>query len=152
MKDLNRPSNYYSEVRRSKILYIGKDHPYYETSNKGNISEPRLIMATHLGRNLVDTEIVYHRNEDYGDNSVGNLIILSRAELDRIVTWKRLNEQKLRIISKMSVIERELTEVDIDPSTLSRSNEEDRYREVDRDRVRYENSRRGKGEDEETED
>ena len=61
---------YYYKSSRSKVIRISKDHPFYRTSNKGNISEPRLIMANHLGRNLTKDDIVYLKDGDKSNTSI----------------------------------------------------------------------------------
>ena len=141
--------SYYSKGKRSRVVRIGTDHPYYRTSNKGNISEPRLIMATHLGRNLTKDDIVYRKNDDYDNNAVDNLMVLTRREFATIRDWKRLKLLGARIASKISVYEQYIIDSGIDPITLERSNTNDRQREVDRDREAYERSRRYRGEVEE---
>jgi len=49
----------------------------------------REIMEHHLGRKLNKNEIVHHINENRMDNSVSNLIILSRAEHIKLHKVKR---------------------------------------------------------------
>ena len=141
--EMVRPPNYYNKDNRSKIVRINKDHPYYRTSNKGNISLPRLIMAEHLGRNLTKDDIVYRKNDDYSNNALENFIVLTRREFATIRDWRRLKNQRARIDSKISVYERYITEAGIDLITLSRDSttNDDRYREVDRDREAYGRSR-----------
>ncbi len=142
MDELTRPPDYYSKSKRSKIVRIDKDHPYYHTSNKGNISEPRLIMAIHLGRNLTRDDIVYRKNDDYNDNVTENFIVLTRREFATIRDWIRLKKQRARIDSKISVYEQYIIDSGIDPITLTKDNPNDRYREVDKDREAYDRSRR----------
>lgn len=149
IKELIRLPNYYNKDNRSKIVRISRDHPFYRTSNRGNISEPRLIMAIHLGRNLTRDDIVYHKNDDNSDNELDNLIIVTRREFATIRDWKRLKKMKARIESQISVYEQYMIDAGIDSVTLTRSFANDRYREVDRDREAYERGRRHKGEAEE---
>lgn len=146
---LAKPPSYYNKGIRSRIIRIDKDHPYYRTSNKGNISEPRLIMATHLGRNLTKDDIVYRKSDNYDDNSVDNFIILTRREFATIRDWKRLNKQRDRITSKISVYEQYMADYGIDPTTLTKSDPDGRWREVDRDREAFDRSRQHRGESEE---
>lgn len=141
-KALISPPDYYSKGKRSRIVRIGKDHPYYRTSNKGNISEPRLIMAIHLGRNLTRDDIVYRKNDDYDDNAVDNLIVLTKREFFNIQTCVRLERARDRIISKISVYKQRIIDSGIDPITLIKDDPDGRWREVDRDREAYERSRR----------
>ena len=145
--ELTRPPSYYSKVR-SKIIRIGKDHPYYRTSNKGNISEHRLIMAEHLGRNLTKDNIVCHKDDDSSNNEINNLIVLTRREFATIRDWKRLKIRRARIDSIISIYEQRIADAGIDLDTLSRSSDsisDGRYREVDRDREAFERSRRYSG-------
>ena len=144
MKELVRPPSYYGRANRSKVVRIGKDDPFYRTSNKGNISEPRLVMANHLGRNLTKDDIVYRKNDNYNDNRVENFIVLTRKEFATIRDLKRLMIIRARLDSKISIHEEYIANSGIDLTTLSRSSEstDSRYREVDRDREAYERGRR----------
>ena len=148
-KELTRAPSYYNRYKRSKILRVDKDHPYYRTSNKGNISEPRLIMATHLGRNLTKDDIVYRKNEDLTNNAVDNFVVLTKREYFNIQTCARLERFRDRIISKISVYKQRIIDSGIDPTTLVKEDPTGRWREVDRDREAAERSRRGRGEYEE---
>ena len=143
--ELTKQPDYYNRDRRSKVVSISRDHPYYRTSNKGNISLPRLIMAEHLGRNLTRDNIVYHKDDDNNNNSIDNLIVLTRREFSALRDMKRLEHLVERSTSKISVYRQILEEAGIDIATLSRDDSGSRYREVDRDRELYEASRRGRG-------
>jgi len=141
MEELTIPPSYYGKSGRSRVIRINKDHPFYRTSNKGNISEPRLIMATHLGRNLTRDNIVYHKDDDNSNNEIGNLVVLTRREFATVRDWRRLKKARERISSKISIYEQYMADAGIDPTTLTKDSPDDRYREVDRDREAYDRSR-----------
>jgi hypothetical protein len=51
--------------------------------------EHRLIMETHLGRNLTSEEHIHHINEDASDNRIENLQIVSKSEHGKIHNPKK---------------------------------------------------------------
>ncbi len=53
-------------------VYVGYGHPMAQKS-KPHVLEHRLVMAEHLGRYLLPTESVHHRNGDKQDNRIENL-------------------------------------------------------------------------------
>ena len=46
----------------------------------GQVKRCRVIMSEHLGRPLLKTELVHHINGDKADDSLNNLVILTRAK------------------------------------------------------------------------
>lgn len=149
VKELITKPYYYDKSGRSKVVRISRDHPFYRTSNKGNISEPRLIMANHLGRNLTKDDIVYLKDGDKSNTSIDNLVVLTRREFATIRDLERLKKAVARTISMISVYEGYLKEAGIDPTTLNRTDSGSRYREVERDREAADRSRRRRREVEE---
>lgn len=147
MDELIRRPSYYSKGERSKVVRIDRDHPYYRTSNKGSISEPRLIMAEHLGRNLTKDDIVYLKDGDHSNNSVDNMIVLTKREYHNIQSCARLERARDRIISKIAVYKQRITDSGIDPDTLTREASTDRCREVDRDKEAYDRGRHHTGDE-----
>lgn len=138
---LIKPPNYYDKGDRSVIVRVDKDHPYYRTSNKGNVSLPRLIMAEHLGRNLTNEDIVYHRDRNKDNNDISNLMVLTKREYYNIHSCARLERALERITSRISVYKQRIADSGINPETLIKDNPNARYREVDRDREAYDRSK-----------
>lgn len=50
---------------------------HYDTGKKTTVLQHREVMEKHVGRKLLSTEIVHHKDEDKHNNSIDNLEILS---------------------------------------------------------------------------
>lgn len=58
------------------------EHP--NAKKNGYISQHRFVMSNHLGRTLLRTEEVHHKNENRSDNRLRNLQLCSHAEHRRL--------------------------------------------------------------------
>lgn len=89
-------------------------------TSDGLIDEHRLIMERHLGRKLLSSEIVHHKDGDKSNNDLENLDVMSRSEHSRVhQTGKKIPIEIREKISKAKMGEihknsRKVVQIDID--------------------------------------
>ena len=67
---------------KGHILLHVPTHP--NASKRGYVMEHRLVMEQHLGRLLLPTEVVHHKNGIPGDNRIENLEVMTKRQHDRL--------------------------------------------------------------------
>ncbi len=53
---------------------------HYDTGKKTTVLQHREVMEKHVGRKLLSTEIVHHKDENKQNNSIDNLEILTPSD------------------------------------------------------------------------
>lgn len=79
------------------IRLLQPDHPFFcMTDARKTIREHRLVMAEHLGRPLLLTELVHHVDGNPSNNHVNNLVLMTRANhirFERLLKYGKVNRE-----------------------------------------------------------
>ena len=97
------------------------EHPYISMANsRGWILEHRLVMAQHLGRNLLPREHVHHLNGVRDDNRIENLVLMSMTEHLHCHTGKPYSQRIQDLERTIKVLEAriKILESNIEPSQI----------------------------------
>ena len=82
-KRYHTKGNYISP--KGYIMVLVEDTTYLPmASPSGFVFEHRLVMAKHLGRCLLPSEVVHHINEDRVDNRIENLKLMDKPQHDKL--------------------------------------------------------------------
>jgi hypothetical protein len=75
-------------VRSGYVLVKAPNHP--RANYGGYVREHVLVMEQHLGRYLLDSEVVHHKNGDCRDNTTSNLECLTDSDHKRLHATRRV--------------------------------------------------------------
>lgn len=68
------------EHHQFKETYIVKGYRHCTDERGRKILESRYLMQKHLGRELTNSEVVHHEDEDRLNNNIENLTVMTRSE------------------------------------------------------------------------
>lgn len=75
-----------------RVAVYAPGHPGANLYGGTHIYEYRLVAEKKIGRPLLSTEIVHHRNHDPTDNLPGNLMVMTQSEHARLEMEERLRD------------------------------------------------------------
>lgn len=70
------------KVKRPSTLpkgWISRGYKFFLVGGK-RVAEQRIVVETFLGRKLLSSEVIHHRDEDKLNNNLSNLQIVTRSE------------------------------------------------------------------------
>lgn len=103
-----------------KMILLQPDDPYYPMLNRsGYAMEHRLVMAKHIGRCLLNWEVVHHINGIKDDNRIENLkLIACNGEHNTQVEQTLITQAKLikKLEAEIAILKIQLNKQGIDKS------------------------------------
>jgi hypothetical protein len=101
-----------------KMVLLQPNDPYYSMLNRSNyVMEHRLVMAKHIGRCLLNWEVVHHINGIKDDNRIENLkLIACNGEHNTQVEQALITQAKLikKLESEIAILKLQLNNQGID--------------------------------------
>ena len=93
------------------IVQLLPDSPYYSMAHeRGCVLEHRLVMAQHVGRCLLDSEVVHHINGDKADNQIENLELLPNDASH--LPYIRLQQRILKLEREVKLLQWHIRELE----------------------------------------
>ena len=85
--------NWSGGITKTRDGYIKVRDPLnVMADNRGYVWEHRLVMAKHIGRPLLRTEVVHHIDDNKGNNHISNLMLFS-SQSEHIAYHRSLNDK-----------------------------------------------------------
>jgi len=78
-----------SIISRSYRYIYSPNHPHAIGAKKLYVAEHRLVMESYIGRYLIDTEVVHHKDENTLNNDINNLMLCTASEHTKLHIEKR---------------------------------------------------------------
>jgi hypothetical protein len=86
--------NWAGGITKTRDGYIKVRDPLNVMADcRGYVWEHRLVMAKHIGRSLLRTEVVHHIDDNKGNNHISNLMLFS-SQSEHIAHHRSLNDKR----------------------------------------------------------